>query len=115
TEAAVRRFLRRGGRAELDGRFALRRADAAGTGPGAGDVTGLDAFRARIEAAAPAGQALAVRELAIDGRDVMAALSIPPGPRVGQVLERLLEEVLEDPALNVRERLLERLRSGPVP
>jgi hypothetical protein len=31
---------------------------------------------------------------------------------VGRVLDRLLEEVLEDPALNDRKRLLGRLRRG---
>ncbi len=39
----------------------------------------------------------------------MRALRVPSGPRVGRVLERLLEEVLEEPGLNTRERLLARL------
>jgi hypothetical protein len=30
-----------------------------------------------------------------------------PGPQLGQILDRLLEAVLEDPTLNHRERLLQ--------
>jgi hypothetical protein len=50
-----------------------------------------------------------VRDLAVDGEDVMRALRLPSGPRVGRVLERLLEEVLDEPGWNTRERLLARL------
>jgi hypothetical protein len=39
----------------------------------------------------------------------MRVLGLPPGPEVRRVLEALLEEALDDPARNVRERLLERL------
>ena len=36
----------------------------------------------------------------------MAALDLAPGPRVGAVLDMLIERVLDDPALNTKERLL---------
>ena len=55
--------------------------------------------------------ALHTRDLAIDGRDVMRELGIPPGPVVGEILEALLEEVLDDPARNTRDHLLARLAS----
>jgi hypothetical protein len=42
----------------------------------------------------------------------MRELGLPPGPEVGRVLERLLEEVIEDPSLNDRKRLLRRLSGG---
>jgi hypothetical protein len=48
--------------------------------------------------------------LAIDGNDVMRLLAIPPGRRVGEVLEALLEKVLDDPSLNERETLARLLR-----
>jgi hypothetical protein len=35
----------------------------------------------------------------------MRVLGCPPGPIIGEVLRRLLDRVLEDPALNARERL----------
>jgi hypothetical protein len=42
----------------------------------------------------------------------MRELGLGPGPEVGRILGRLLEEVLEDPSLNARERLLTRIRTG---
>jgi hypothetical protein len=50
--------------------------------------------------------ALRIADLAIGGVDVMEALSVPPGPVVGRVLAKLLEQVLDEPDLNTRERLL---------
>ncbi len=51
------------------------------------------------------GEAVTRGQLAVTGRDLLAlGLS---GPAVGETLDRLLERVLEDPALNQRERLLE--------
>jgi tRNA nucleotidyltransferase (CCA-adding enzyme) len=43
---------------------------------------------------------------------VMRELGIPSGRKVGEILERLLDEVLEDPALNERGRLLRRVREA---
>jgi hypothetical protein len=38
-------------------------------------------------------------------------LGLAEGPQIGDVLATLLERVVEDPALNTRERLLEEARS----
>jgi len=45
------------------------------------------------------------KSLAISGRDIMKA-GVPQGPLVGRVLARLLDRVIDDPALNVPESLL---------
>ncbi len=45
-------------------------------------------------------------ELAVNGRDLIA-LGLKPGPRFGIILEALMQQVLEDPSLNRKERLLE--------
>jgi tRNA nucleotidyltransferase (CCA-adding enzyme) len=61
-----------------------------------------------------AASAFSLRDLAINGTDVMTELHIPPGPTVGRVLSELFERVTEDPALNTRERLLALAREiGP--
>jgi tRNA nucleotidyltransferase/poly(A) polymerase len=49
---------------------------------------------------------LGIGELALDGKQLMAALAIQPGPIVGRLLAQLLDLVLEDPARNTRETLL---------
>jgi hypothetical protein len=92
--------------------FDLRIADVQGNGLRTGFPSQLESLRVRIEALMARELALRVRDLAVDGDDVMRVLAIGPGPGVGAVLEALLEEVLEDPARNTRERLLERLLHG---
>lgn len=52
---------------------------------------------------------LTLRELALDGKAIMEALAVPPSPVVGEASRFLLEQVLDDPALNTREALLARL------
>ncbi|MCD7824380.1 MAG: CCA tRNA nucleotidyltransferase [Clostridiaceae bacterium] len=52
-----------------------------------------------------AGYALELRDLEVTGKDIMA-LGIKPGPQIGELLQRLLEEVLEFPEKNRREILL---------
>ncbi len=47
-----------------------------------------------------------VKDLAVDGREIMELLKIPQGPGVGKVMESLLDRVLDDPGLNSRETLL---------
>jgi tRNA nucleotidyltransferase (CCA-adding enzyme) len=54
------------------------------------------------------GDALTRTELAVNGSD-MEALGAR-GPRIGQMLTELLDQVLEDPALNTKDRLLELAR-----
>ncbi len=57
--------------------------------------------------------ALAVTDLAVDGND-LRDLGLPPGPEYGRILEALLQRVIDDPALNDRDRLLAILRGGEV-
>jgi poly(A) polymerase/tRNA nucleotidyltransferase (CCA-adding enzyme) len=106
TDAAVRRFIRRVGHELLDDLFALREADDAASGAEEPSVGGLSELRARIgeQESAP----LAHRHLAIDGHDLQRALHVPSGPGLGRLLDRLMEEVVDDPTLNRREVLLRR-------
>ena len=53
---------------------------------------------------------LAVEDLAINGR-VLIALGLKPGPNFGGILNRLMDQVLEDPTLNTREQLIGRVSS----
>ena len=40
----------------------------------------------------------------------MKILEIPPGVKVGQILEALLQEVMDDPGKNSRDRLVARVK-----
>ena len=104
-DAGVRRFIRRVGRAELEDLFALRAADSVGSGLAA-DAGGLDELRARVHEQLAASAVLDRGGLAIDGDDLMRDLGLPQGPTLGRVLDRLLERVIADPAVNDRPTLL---------
>lgn len=54
--------------------------------------------------------AILQKHLAINGKDVIEALSLDPGPVVGRILRTLHNAVLENPSLNTREKLLEMAR-----
>ena len=109
SDAAVRRWVRRVGEGSVADLFDLRIADLLGNGLKTGFPAGLEPLRRRIERVLADAHVLRVADLAVDGRDVMAGLGVGPGPVVGEALEALLEEVLEQPARNTRERLLARL------
>ncbi|HVN66966.1 MAG TPA: HD domain-containing protein, partial [Candidatus Sulfotelmatobacter sp.] len=107
SEAAVRRFIRRvGGLGNIPDLFALRRADTAAMKQTVGSDY-LDELQKRIDKIIAEEHALHVADLKVDGNDVMKTLQLKPGPQIGQVLNDLLEKVLDDPALNEREKLLE--------
>jgi tRNA nucleotidyltransferase (CCA-adding enzyme) len=109
SDAAVRRFMRRVGVEAIDDLLALRDADNLGSGQ-PGDEGSLAELRRRIAGEIGAGHALRLADLAIDGDDLRAALAIPPGPEIGRVLNALLEQVVGEPSLNERDRLLEAAR-----
>ena len=109
SDAAVRRFVRRVGPDAVADLFDLRMADSLGNGTRQPDPRRLAALARRVDRVLAAPAALEVTDLAVDGRDVMRVLGLPSGPGVGHVLERLLEEVLDDPSLNTAERLGARL------
>ncbi|MEW6777329.1 MAG: HD domain-containing protein [Bdellovibrionota bacterium] len=71
-------------------------------------VDDLLALRERIEMELSAKPPLSVKDLAISGRDLLER-GYKPGPALGNELARLLELVIEEPARNTREFLLENL------
>jgi len=108
-DAALRRWVRRVGVDAIADLFDLRIADAIGNGLRPGFPAYLEEMRERIEFMLAARHAITVRDLKVDGDDVMRVMGIFPGPEVGAALEALLEEVLEAPERNRREHLLARL------
>jgi len=93
TAAGVRRWLAAAGPA-ADDLLALWRLRHGSEAPWAAAVARIRTRREPITRA----------ELALDGNDLIA-LGIPRGPRIGEVLDQLLERVLHDPSLNTREQL----------
>jgi tRNA nucleotidyltransferase (CCA-adding enzyme) len=118
TDGTIRRFVRRVGPDVLPRLFALREGDIAGRGFDEDPEGELGELRRRIASVAAEDAAMRVSDLKLDGRDVMRLLGIPPGREIGVLLERLLDRVLDDPALNNPEdleRLLRELAAAPLP
>ena len=65
----------------------------------------LDQTWMNYEKIVQAGQALSVRDLAVTGRDLIAA-GVTPGPGLGEILGEMLELVLDQPEYNKKEKLL---------
>ncbi len=65
----------------------------------------LEKIKAKAEEIVAQGQCFSLKDLAVNGRDVIAA-GIAPGPEVGRVLNGLLEQVLNGLVPNNREALL---------
>lgn len=83
--------------------LAKARLDQRLKGQDPGLVVGLlKALRQEVRSGAP----LRVADLAVDGRDLIA-MGFKPGPRFGEILEGLMDQVLEDPSLNTEGRLME--------
>ncbi len=107
TDAAVRRFIRRVGPDRVEPLLRLGEADALGKGRKVEqELAALKELRGRIDEQVEQGGALTTQDLAIDGNDVMQHLEGGAGPVVGQVLRELLEQVIEDPSLNTRDKLM---------
>jgi len=105
SDGAVRRFIAKVGVHAVEELFELREADNVGSGlpPDAG---GLGDLRARVTAELAGDSVLDRSDLAIGGHDLIADLGIPEGPRIGRILDELLERVIVDPELNDRPTLL---------
>jgi len=54
-------------------------------------------------------QPFSINDLKVNGKDVMKALKIKPGPKVGKILNELFKEVEEDKDKNTRKYLLSRI------
>lgn len=111
SDAAVRRWLRRVTPELMPELLDLGVADALGKGRDASeDVATLGRLKERAEALLSAGAALSARDLAVNGKTLMQGLGIAPGPIIGQILERLVEVVTDEPEANTPERLMDAAR-----
>ena len=106
TDSAIRRFLKNVGLENMDDMLALRVGDR--LGGGARETSWrLEEFKKRLIEVQK--QPFSVNDLKIDGRDVMRELNIPSGPKVGQILQKIFNEVVEKKVKNEREALLKKL------
>lgn len=108
----IRRWLNRLGPEAFFQLLEVKRADSMGQASEKvrGRLTGLDEIKAKAELILAERQCLTLKDLAVNGRDVIAA-GVAPGPEVGLVLNGLLERVLSNEIINEREALIKILYS----
>jgi len=110
SDSAVRRFIARIGPDNLEDLLEIRMADGASRGDGRiGEE--VEYSRTRIEKIMLEETAFSRNDLAVTGTDVMEIAGIGQGPRIGEILDELLEVVLDHPEFNSREKLEELLRA----
>ncbi len=110
TDAGVRRFIRRIGVESVKDMIDLRIGDRLGSGipDERAESWRLKKFKERIEEQLKPAP-FSINDLAVDGTDIMKELNIKPGPKIGEILQKLFEEVDEDLSKNTREYLLKRI------
>ena len=107
TDAAVRRFIQRVGEENIDDLFKLRLADAQSNPATAFKPEEITILQRRISEVRKQDMALKVTDLKVTGEDLMNT-GIEKGPKMGIILNELLDMVVEDPTLNRKDILLEK-------
>ena len=108
TKKTLRRALNRMGPDLFDDYAKLRRADMLGQSDYMQEKKQqdyqhlLEMYREIREAQ----ECLLIRDLKLDGKDLIA-MGVQPGPDMGKILNDLLQQVLEEPQLNTKEKLKE--------
>jgi len=109
TDAAVRRFIQRVGEENIDDLFKLRLADAQSNPATAFKPEEITILQKRISEVRKQDMVLKVTDLDITGQDLMD-LGIKKGPKIGIILNELLDMVIEDPLLNTKEILTKKAK-----
>ena len=106
-EQSIRKWLGRLGPEAFFQLLEVKRADCMGQAhpPVQDRLAELEQLKTSAEEIIAQGQCFSLRDLAVNGRDVIAA-GAAPGPEVGRVLEGLLERVVNGEIQNSREELL---------
>ena len=112
-KAIKRMLLKLGGRVDLLYALTdLKRGDASAQAPQSAERVELALkIDEMLTSIVEDHQAFSLKDLAIDGSDVIA-LGVDAGPQVGVLLERALDGVIEEKCANDRESLLEYLKQA---
>jgi len=106
TLSAVRRMLRNVGTENIWDLMNVRIADRVGTGRPKEDPYRLRKYKSMIEEVIR--DPISVKMLKIDGNKIMDVSQETAGPKIGYILNALLEEVLNDPQKNTENYLEKR-------
>ena len=108
TDSAVRRFIKNVGVENIEDMMAVRVGDRLGGGTQTETSWRMEEFKKRIQEVMK--KPFSISDLKITGTEVMEILNIKPGPKVGEILNKLFQEVLEDASKNNKEYLTEEIK-----
>ena len=111
TDKAIRRFVRSVTKEYLQDMLDLRTADRIGSGATPTSWR-LDLFKKRLIEVQK--QPFQIKDLKIDGNDVMKILKIKPGREVGEILKKLFDHVVEGKIKNEKQTLLDYISSSNI-
>ncbi len=108
TPSAMRHAIAEVGEALFPLLFQVKHADGAAQAPGrlAEKEEQLAIWKQLYEDVYARGDCLGLKQLAVTGKDLLAA-GMKPGREMGQVLQLMLEDVLDEPSHNEKNYLLE--------
>jgi poly(A) polymerase/tRNA nucleotidyltransferase (CCA-adding enzyme) len=107
-EASIRRLIKNVGKENMEDLLKIRMADRIGSGCPKAEPYKLRHLKYMIDKVS--ADPISVKMLKINGTDVMDILKIQPSPKIGQILDILLEEVLKDPKNNTKKYLKDKLK-----
>lgn len=106
TDASIRRFIRRVGKENIHDMMALRIGDRVGGGSKATSWR-LTELQKRI--GEQFYEPLSLKDMNINGAEIMEILGLNPCKKVGEILNILFEEILDDSSKNTKEYLEKRV------
>jgi poly(A) polymerase/tRNA nucleotidyltransferase (CCA-adding enzyme) len=107
-EAGVRKVIRKVGLENIKDLIDVRIADRLGSGVPKAIPYKLRHFQFMVDKVSQ--DPISVKQLKINGNDLIQKLKIKPSPKIGAILDVLLMEVIETPAENTVENLLKRAK-----
>jgi poly(A) polymerase/tRNA nucleotidyltransferase (CCA-adding enzyme) len=107
TDSAIRRFIKNVRIENLNDIFAVREADRLGSNSKISSWR-LEEMKQRIQS--QLHQPMSLKDLKINGGDLIKDLGLKPSPMIGKVLNKLMEMVLDDEKLNEKDILLEKAK-----
>ena len=100
TDSSIRRLIRHVGAENMNDLVKVRICDRMGMDVPKAVPYRLRHFQFRVEKILREEEAPTPKMLQIKGEDIMRILAIAPGPKIGRVIEVLMQEVIDDPSLN---------------
>ncbi len=111
TDRAIRRFIAKVGEENILDLIELRKADVLAMKHNPTQVWQYyQQMQTRIEEVLAVEHGFSITDLAINGQDLLEHFGLSPSPLIGEILNYLLAEVIDDPLINQTEALLDKTR-----